>query len=179
MSGVSVTSNVNFVTDGRTSIDISNLSSNCNYGAGESHFGAGGSEYIYAQSAGALTQGAMVGVSGSSILTAVTGAAMGTASATLPIRYGFVQTAFASSQWGFVMVRGAKVLVRVQGSPAPQNVLYTTDTAGELSTTTATASQFQIFGVQMESSVSASGSTASVATANVSFPIARRPHLAV
>lgn len=179
MSGQSVTSNTNFVTDGRTGIDIMNVTSACNYGAGESHFGAGGSEYVYAQSAAALNQGAMVAVSGGSILTGVTGALMGTASATLPVRYGFVQTAFAASSWGFVMVRGAKVLVRVQGSPAPQNVLYTTDTSGELSVTTATASQFQIFGVQMESSVSASGSTASVATANVSFPIARRPHMSV
>lgn len=174
-----VTSNTTFVTDGRTGIDIANVGSACNYGVGESHFGTGGSEYVYAMSTGAINKGALVGVNSDGTMTPVTGALMGATSATLSLRYGFAQTAFLSSQWGFVAVRGAKVLVRVQGSPAPQNVLYTTDTAGELSVTTATASQFQIFGVQMESSVSASGSTASVATAGVSFPIARRPHMAV
>lgn len=174
------TTNTNFVTNGAIGIDIFNLSSNCNYMPGQSHIGSNGTEWVYCQSAGALNQGAMVGISGAGVLTAVTGAAIGTATNTLSVRYGYVQTAFLSSQWGFVAVRGSKILVRIAGAVStPGAPLYTTDTAGALGATTATASQFQIFGVNLESSVSASGATASVATANVSFPIARFPHLSV
>ena len=171
------TANTKFVSDGRIGIDITNLTSACNYGVGETHFGARGSEFVYANSTGALNQGAICGINADGTLTALTGALLGTASNTVSIRFGFVQTAFASSQFGFVATRGGKVLIRILGAGGMGVPLYTTDTAGALSATSASASQFQIFGVSLESSVSASGSTASVATANVSFPIARFPKI--
>ncbi len=68
-----------------------------------------------------------------------------------------------------------KVLVRVQGTVSQNAPLYTTDTSGELGSSTATASQFQIFGVVLESTASASGTSATVSTANISFPLARKP----
>lgn len=174
------TPNTQYVTSGAIGIDIFNVTSACNYAPGQSHIGANGSEWVYVMSTGALNQGAMCAISGGQLLTAVTGAPFASATNTLAVRYGFVQTAFLSSQWGFVAVRGAKVLVRIAGSvTTPAAPLYTTDTAGALGASTATASQVQIFGVSLESSVSASGSTASVATANISFPIARHPHAAV
>ena len=171
------TANTKFVSDGRIGIDITNLSSACNYGVGETHLGALGSEYVYANSTGALNQGALVCVNAAGTLTAVTGTTLGTSSNTLAVRLAFVQTAFASSQFGFVQVRGAKVLIRIAGAGSVGAPLYTTDTAGTLSVSSASASQFQVFGVNLESSVSASGSTASVATANVSFPIFRFPKI--
>jgi hypothetical protein len=169
--------NTKFVSDGRIGIDIFTIGSNANYGVGETHWGANGSEYVYAASTGALTQGAIVGLNAGGTMTALTGALLGTASNTVAIRFAFVQTAFASSQFGFVQARGGKVLIRILGAAGMGAPLYTTETAGALSGTSASASQFQIFGVSLESSVSASGSTASVATANVSFPIARFPKI--
>ena len=169
------TRNSQFITDTRIGIDISNVGSNSNYGANASYHGAGGSEWVYVQSAAAINQGAMVAIDGSGVARTVTGAGISTASSTLTQRYGFAQTAFLSSQWGFVAVRGSKVLVRVQGTVSQNAPLYTTDTAGELGATTATASQFQIFGVVLESTASASGTSATVSTANISFPVLRKP----
>jgi hypothetical protein len=172
------TRNTNYVTDGRIAIDIFNLSSAAAYTPGESHIGSNGTEWVYVQSAGALSKGDLVAINGGSILTGVSGTGLIAATNTLSVRYGFVQTAFLSSQWGFVAVRGAKVLVRVAGAVStPGRPLYTTDTAGALGQSSASASQFQVFGVNLESSVSASGSTATVATANISFPIARFPKI--
>lgn len=171
------TANSKFVSDGRIGIDISNLTSACNYQVGETHQGNRGSEYVYAASTGALNQGAIVGINADGTMTALTGALLGTASNTVAVRFAFVQTAFLSSQYGFVQVRGGKCLIRILGAAGAGAPLYTTDTAGALSATSASASQFQIFGVSLESSVSAVASTASVATANVSFPIARFPKI--
>lgn len=170
------TANTNYVSDGRIGIDISNVSSACNYAPGESHIGSNGTEWVYVQSAAALTKGAAVSIAGSGAATGLTGGAFITSS-TLSYRFGFAQTAFAASQWGFVAVRGSKVLVRVQGTVQQGAPLYTTDTSGELGVTTATASQFGVLGVLIESTASASGTSATVSTANISFPVLRRPHV--
>lgn len=169
------TSNSKFVSDGRIGIDISNVGSNCLYAPNETHLGVPGTEFVYVLASAAFNQGAMVAIDANGVATGVTGGRLGTASSTLSVRYGFVQTAFLSSQWGFVAVRGSKVLVRVQGTVSQNAPLYTTDTSGELGASTATASQFQIFGVQIESTASASGTSATVSTANISFPLARKP----
>ena len=174
MSGVSVTSNTTFVSDGRT-IDISNITSDCKYGVGESHIGSNGSEWVYCKSTAAVSSGSFCNIGSDGTLTPITGALLTTASTGIGPRFGWVQTAWTSSQYGFVAVRGAKLLVRIAGSAGANAVLYTTDTAGCLGTSTASASQIECFGVSFEASVSASGSTASVATANVSFPILRYP----
>jgi hypothetical protein len=171
------TANTKFVSDGRIGIDISNITSACNYGVGETHQGARGSEYVYANSTGALSQGAIVSINADGTMTALSGTGLISSSNTVSIRFAFLQTAFLSSQFGFVQVRGGKVLIRILGAAGMGAQLYTTDTAGALSASSASASQFQIFGVSLEASVSASGSTASVATANVSFPIARFPKI--
>ncbi len=140
--------------------------------------GSNASEWIYVLANAALTQGAMVGIAASGRATAITGALVSTASATPSLKFGFTQTAFQASQWGFVAARGQGVLIRLLGGVGPgQAPLFTTDTAGALSTASASASQFQIFGVYTETSVSATAATAAAATANVSFPIIRKPGL--
>ena len=174
MSGVSVTSNTTFVSDGRT-IDIFNITSDCKYGVGESHIGSNGSEWVYCKSTAAVNSGSLCSIASDGTLTPVTGALLTTSSTGIGPRLGFAQTAWTSSQYGFVAVRGAKVLVRIAGAAGAYAVLYTTDTAGCVGVTTASASQVEVFGLSFEASVSASGSTASVATANVSFPILRYP----
>lgn len=168
------TSNTKFVSDGRIGIDISTVSSNSGYAPNETHFGVPGSEFVYVLAAAAINQGGMVAIDGAGRATNVTGGAFITSS-TLSYRFGFAQTAFAASQWGFVAVRGSKVLVRVQGTVQQGAPLYTTDTNGELSVTTASASQFGVLGVLIETTASASGTSATVSTANLSFPILRRP----
>ena len=168
-------SNTRYVSDGRIAIDISNVGSACSYAPNETHIGVAGSEFVYVLAAAAINQGGMVAIDGSGVARTVTGDSYTSASASLSYRLGFAQTAFAASQWGFVAVRGSKVLVRVQGNVTQGAPLYTTNTAGELGATTASASQFGILGVLIESTASASGTSATVSTANLSFPLVRRP----
>lgn len=167
-----------YATDGSIGIDLESVGSNCNYTPGQTVEGSNASEWIYVLAASAITQGAMVGISASGRATPITGGAIGTASSTPSLKFGFAQTAFAVSQWGFVAARGQGVLIRLLGGVGPSAApLFTTDTAGALSTASASASQFQIFGVYTETSVSATAATAAAATANVSFPLVRKPGL--
>lgn len=166
-----------YVTDGHA-VDLNTVGSNCNYTPGETHIGSNGSEWIYVQSTGAITQGAMVGINRAYGATPVTGGLIGTASSSLSFRVGFAQTAFASSQWGFVALNGNQVLIRIAGAAQLHDNLYTSDTAGTLAggAATASTSQFQMFGVYLAASVSASGSTATAVTANLSWPLMRKPN---
>ncbi len=168
------TRNTQFATDGSIGIDLATVGSNAAYFSNESHFGANGTEFVYVLAGAAVTKGGMVAIDAAGVATGVTGAAYLTSS-TLSYRFGFAQTAFAASQWGFVAVRGSKVLVRVQGTVQQGAPLYTTDTGGELAVTTASASQFGVLGVLIETTASASGTSATVSTANLSWPLLRRP----
>lgn len=171
------TRNTLYVTDGRIGIDLATVSSNAAVFPGESHLGANGSEFIYVLAGGAVNQGGLVAIDGAGVARTVTGDSFTSASASLSYRFGFAQTAFAASQYGFVAVRGAKILVRVQASVTQGAPLYTSNTAGELSASTASASQFGMLGVLIESTASASGTSATVSTANISFPVLRRPKI--
>ena len=169
-----------YATDGKIGIDLDTVGSNCNYTAGMTVEGSNGSEWIYVLSPSAINQGAMVGIAASGRVTAITAGVVSTASSAPSLKFGFAQTAFAASQWGFVAARGQGVLIRILGGIGPNaaaNPLYTTDTAGALSTASTSATQFQIFGVYIEGSVSATAATAAAVTANVAFPLIRKPGL--
>jgi hypothetical protein len=166
----------NYISDGSIGVDLNTVGSARAFALGSTFRGSNGSEYMYVLSAAAQNQGALVGVDGAGTVTALTGGAIGTASASPDLYLGFVQNTFAASQCGFVALRGANVLVRVAGAVSQEGrALFTTDTAGCIGVTTASASQFQVFGVYVGASVSASGSSQSVVTANVSFPLIRYP----
>lgn len=166
----------NFVQDGSIGIDLNYIGSAQAFGLGNTFRGTGGSEYVFVHSASAQNAGALVGVDENSRVTAITGALVGTVSASTPLVFGFVQTAFAASQYGFVALRGVNIMVRVAGPMTGEGrAIYTTDTAGCLGATTASASQFQVFGVYVAASVSASGSSQTAVAANVSFPLVRYP----
>lgn len=169
-----------YATDGSIGIDLETVSSACNYTPGQTVEGSNASEWIYVLANAAISAGGMVGIAASGRATTITGSAISTASSAPSIKFGFAQTAFQASQWGFVAARGQGVLIRLLGGIGPNaaaNPLYTTETAGALSTASASATQFQVFGVFIESSVSAVAATAAAVTANLSFPILRKPGL--
>lgn len=167
-----------YVTDGALGVDLDTVGSACNYTPLETHEGNKASEWIYVQSTAAINQGALVGINGAGGATAITGGAIGTASSAPSLKFGFAQTAFAASQWGFVAARGNGILIRLLGGVGPSAApLFTTDTAGALSTASASASQFQVFGVYTQGSVSAVAATAAAASANVAWPLVRKPGL--
>jgi len=169
-----------YATDGSIGIDLESVGSACNYTPGQTVEGSNASEWVYVLATGAIAQGALVGIAASGRATPITGGAVGTASSAPSLKFGFAQTAFQSSQWGFVAARGQGVLIRIlggSGATGSAQPLFTTETAGALSTASASASQFQIFGVYIEGSVSASAATAAAVTANVAFPLIRKPGL--
>ena len=162
-----------FVNDGRIGIDLNYISSQRAYGLGASYNTDGGGEFIYVLFNSAVTQGALTKIEPGYLATAGTGANLASADS----RLGFAQTAYGASQYGFLALAGQNVLVRTLGgvTGGGGHPLYTTDTAGTLSTASTSASQFQVWGVWLHSSVSASAATATVSTAAVSYAHLRKP----
>ena len=161
------------VSDGSIGIDLNYIGSSRAYGLGETHQTNGGGEFIFVQFTSAVSQGGLSVVNGSYEASA----AIGTNMVIGDSRLGFAQTPFAASQYGFLALSGQAVLVRTLGGAGTRgHYLYTTDTAGAMSTATASVSQFQVWGVWLHSSVSATAATATVSTAAVSNVLLRRPH---
>lgn len=134
-----------------------------------------GSEWMFGTAGGTITLYDTVWInctSAGAIATSVlsiTGAIVAAAAA------GFVgfspKTAFTSGQSGWFMISGAPIINAISAGIAVP--LYTSDTAGALSGTTASASHFQVQSVGLV--VTASGSTASATQAVASHPAIRRP----
>lgn len=160
------------VQDGTIGIDLNVIGSARVFGLGQSVKTDGGGEFIYVLFNSAVNQGGLTRIEPGYRASAGTGANLASADS----RLGFAQTTFAASQYGFLALAGQNVLVRTLGGSGTGGApLYTTDTAGALSTASVSASQFQVWGVWLHSSVSASAATATVSTAAVSYPHLRRP----
>jgi hypothetical protein len=168
----------NFVVDGAIGVDLdtvasANSSETGKYGVraalGETHEGNQASEWIFVMATSAITAGSMVCIEGDNTVTALVGNNFTSANR----RIGFAQTAFAISQYGFVATRGNSILIRLLGGVGGGGgqPLFTTDTAGCLSTATNTASQWPIWGVYLSSSASAVAATAGTFTAAVAWPM--------
>lgn len=161
------------VTDGSIGVDLNSIGSARAFALGETHKGDGGSEWIYVLFNSAVNIGALCKIESGYLATAGTGANLASADR----RLGFAQTTFAASQYGFLALSGQNVLIRLQGSMlgGGGQPLYTTDTAGELSTASTSASQFQVFGLWLHSSVSQLAATVTSVLAAVSYPHLRKP----
>jgi hypothetical protein len=159
-----------YVTDGAISVNLDSPSNDAQATLGEIHAGNNGSEWVYVRAVAAgLTEGACVVINGSNIAQGITD------SLTAPgLQLGFAQTAFASSQFGWVAKRGTGLKIRISGQATTPGVpLYTGNTAGALTVSTNSASAFQIFGVFTTTTVS--GTTASAGIGIINFPVLRRP----
>lgn len=167
-----------YITDGAIGVNVASPTSADAFNGsrpqqgtlGETHEGSDGIEWKYVCAGAALVRGSLVAISAANLATPVT------ATTTLMgLQLAFAQTTFAASQYGYVATRGNNLWVLISGSIAtPAAVpLYTTDTAGALSTATASASQFQVWGVFMTTAVA--GTTASANNGVAAFPMLRRP----
>lgn len=161
------------VVNGQIGIDLNIVGSARSYGLGDSYMTDGGGEFMYVRYESAVNIGGMCKIEAGFLASAGTGPAWASADT----RLGFAQTTHPASTYGFLALAGQNVLVRTLGGATGGGgqALYTTDTAGALSTATASSSQFQVWGVWLQSSVSASAATATVSTAAVSYPHLRRP----
>lgn len=162
-----------YVTDGAIGIDLNSIGSARNFTLGETHGGDGGSQFVYTRFESSTNQGALCKIDTGYLASQASGANLASADS----RLGFAQTAFPASTYGFLALSGENILIRLTGGAAGGGgqPLYTTDTAGNISTASVSASQFQVFGVWMHASASAAGTTATVVTAAVSFAHLRKP----
>ena len=159
-----------YVTDGTLGVNLDSPSSACVGTPGEMHEGNNGSEWIYAFAPIAIAKGACCTIDSN-------GTAVGVVDSTAKVnaQFAFAQTSFADSTWGYMAKRGTGLAILVTGSSITPSVpLFTTDTAGALTTATNSASAVQIWGVGLTTTVS--GTTASAGTGNIAFPMSRRPN---
>lgn len=122
-------------------------------------------QYVYAGESLTIGQTVHVGLSG-------TAQALTPALAVTAGDIGFVQTSLAAGQYGWIARKGRNINVRVAANTTQATALWTTDTAGVLSSTVNTASQFQVMGVI--TALTNGGSAAAVNSVAQSFPIIRR-----
>lgn len=164
-----------YVTDGALGIDLNYVNSARNFTLGETHASDGGGHFIFVRFESSTNQGALCKIDTGYLASQASGANLASADS----RLGFAQTAFQASQYGFLALSGQNILVRLTGGMAGGGgqPLYTTDTAGNISTASVSASQFQVFNVFVHTSASASGTTATVVTAAVQFPHLRKPRV--
>lgn len=122
-------------------------------------------EYVYYGSGASVGQAVYIAASGTATLLTSTNAA-------LAGEIGFVQTASATGQYGWVAVKGRNIQMAVLADCDSGVPLWTTDTAGYLDDATNTVSQYQVMGALIIATNS--GSASNVAGIAQSFPIIRR-----
>lgn len=167
-----------YITDGAIGVNLDSPASADTYNGsrpvgaslGQMHTASDGSEWIFVVASSAISKGDVVSIDN----TTFAASSIVSTSTLFGKRIAFAQTAFAASQYGFVATRGSDLFIKVVGSAVTPGVpLYTSDTAGALSTATASTSAFQVWGVFLSATVS--GTTASAGTGVASFPMIRRP----
>jgi hypothetical protein len=167
-----------YVTDGAIGIDLDSPSSADVFNGsrlpgatlGETHEGSENTEWQFVLAGAAISKGALVAIG-----TGFTALPVTATTTLMGLGLGFAQTSFTASQYGYVAKRGQNIFIRLSGglAAAAGVPLYTTDTAGVLSTATASASQFQVWGVFATTAFT--GTTASANTGNAQYPMLRRP----
>lgn len=162
-----------FVTNGIIGIDLTDTPAGTTtdgYGAplglGTRVFGSDGTEWVYVQASGALTQYDCVLINEDYQAASATTTLATEASGDSGNLIGFAQVAFADNDFGWVAVKGANIQCRLALSCAADTMLYTTGTAGVLDDSSA--------GVLINGVVAVTGVTAAAASEIIaSNPVSR------
>lgn len=135
-------------------LDSTSITQGKAFGLGDSATGKDGGEHRYVQAGSAITQYDTVWIDETFTANPITKALAGTTG-----QVGVAGVAFASADYGWVSVAGKNVTLRVAASTNADANLWTSDTAGVLTSTAATASHFPIMGLIAASAGSAGGVT--------------------
>src|SRR5689334_8561441 len=138
--------NANFVTGGRLGADLANVVSSANYatlnGAGRVHelgahtTGNNNSNWLYVYASGNIAQYAVVAVEASGTASELTSTI---ARGSTPHNIGIAQIAFTAGDRGWVATGGSVLTVLTTAVCTAGAKLFTTATAGRVSTAQATA----------------------------------------
>ena len=142
-----------WATDGTLGVDLENIVSSANRASGVPANASLGSvvkgnndsEWVYVYASAAITQYALVGIQASGTASMMTSTK---ARSTVPSKLGIAQVAFtAAGDTGWVAVEGGVLTVLTTAASTAGERLYTTDTAGRVSATLATASTVELMGL--------------------------------
>ena len=149
--------NTHWAVDGTIGVDLEETPSTIEFTLGQRVRGNDGTEWVYVQASGAITQYAAVGIDedwqAASLTKAIADDGHG---------IGFAQVAFDDDDYGWVAVAGHDIKCLVATSCAADSVLYTHGTAGWLDDTS--TSQTKIDGVVATDAVTAATSVNIIAT---------------
>jgi isopentenyl phosphate kinase len=146
-----------FSTSGTLGVEVSATPTTAEFDLGTRVTGTDGTEWVYVQASGAITQYDAVGIDEDYQAAALTKAIADDGHA-----IGFAQVAFADNDYGWVATRGSNISVRLAANCAADVALYTTATAGVLDD--ASTSQTNIDGVVAVAGVTTAGSDEVIAT---------------
>ncbi len=124
------------------------------FGLGDAATSSTGTVYRYAQAAAVITQYDTVFIDESYSANAITAALAADAG-----MIGVAQSTLATGDYAWFAVAGGLANIRVAANTSADAVLWTSSTAGVLTSTGATASQIPILGLKAASAGSAGGIT--------------------
>lgn len=149
------------VTSPMLGVDFTATPTSPDFAVGTRCMGADGTEWVYVQASGAITQYYTVAIDenyqAAHLTTALNGAGH---------MIGFAQSAFADNDYGWIAVRGSNIKATVAASCAADARLYTTTTAGVLDDASASAAA-RVYGVV---AVTGAATNATAVEVIASFP---------
>lgn len=165
-----------FATDGKMGVDLEDVVTSANEavlnGSGRVHAlntqvaGNNNSDWLYVYASAAITQYAVVGVEASGTASMLTSTI---ARGATPVNIGIAQVAFAAGDRGWVATGGTSLTVLTTAVCTAGAKLFTTATAGRVSTTQATATDAQISGLVHSVTTGATASSSPCIAKNLSF----------
>lgn len=152
-----------YLTGGIIGVDLTALTAgtttdgvNAVFTLGERHHGSDGTEWVYVQASGAITQYDCVAIDENYQAAPITDALASQAH-----MIGFAQVAFSDNDLGWVAVRGSNISVNVLASCDGNAQLWNTGTAGSLDDASS-AGASKIDGVVIVSTISTSATSAEI-----------------
>lgn len=146
--------NTHYVTDEKAGVRLTTVVTSANVASGvdvnDAKYltvvrGNNASQWMYVYASAAITQYALVGVEASGTASMLTSTI---ARGAVPVRLGIAQTAFANAgDRGWVATEGTALTVLTTAVCTAGAKLFTTATAGRVSTTQATATDAQVQGL--------------------------------
>lgn len=134
-------------------VDFTSTPTTAEFELGTRVMGSDGTEWVYIQASGAITQYYTVAIDENYQAAHLT-----TALNTAGHQIGFAQSAFADNDYGWVATRGSNIKAAVASSCGADARLYTTTTAGVLDDASASAAA-RVYGVVAVTASSTSGIT--------------------
>ena len=146
-----------FITSGCLGVDFTATPTAAEFDLGTCVMGTDGTEWVYVQASGAITQYDVVGIDENYQAAALTKAIADDGHA-----IGFAQVAFADNDYGWVATRGSNISANVLINCAADVALYTSGTAGNLDDDG--SGQTKVDGVVAVAAVTAAAETEVIAT---------------